>query len=71
MRHFTSIDTSFQYGNPNGGELPTWAAYDAEAEPYLDLGDRVQLKHHLLEEQVDLLEPAQQRLRDRTSRAGS
>ena len=46
--------------DPNGKRLPTWAAYTTEAEPYLDLGDTVQLKHHLLKAQLDFLERAQQ-----------
>ena len=45
-------------GDPNGKGLPTWAPYDAAAEPYLDLGDSVQLKHHLLKAQLDFLERA-------------
>ena len=47
-------------GDPNGNGLPAWTAYDPGAEPYLDLGDTVQLKHHLLKAQVDFLERAQQ-----------
>ena len=41
--------------------LPAWAPYDQSAEPYLDLGDAVQVKHHLLKAQLDFLEQAQQR----------
>ena len=48
-------------GDPNAQGLPAWTAYDADTEPYLDLGDTVQLKHHLLKAQVDVLERAQQR----------
>ena len=48
-------------GDPNGKGLPTWTAYNADTEPLLDLGDTVQLKHHLLKRQVDVLERAQQR----------
>ena len=47
-------------GDPNGKGLPTWTAYDAGAEPYLDLGDTVQPKRHLLKAQLDFLERAQQ-----------
>jgi para-nitrobenzyl esterase len=46
-------------GDPNGRGLPTWTAYDPGSEPYLDLGDPVQLKHHLLKAQLDFLERAQ------------
>ncbi len=48
-------------GNPNGTGLPEWTPYDLVAEPYLELGDRVTLKHHLLKVQLDFLEQAQQR----------
>ena len=47
-------------GDPNGKGLPTWTAYDTDGEPYLDLGDQVELKHHLLKAQLDFLERAQQ-----------
>ncbi len=33
------------------------------SEPYLDLGDAVQVRHHLLKAQLDFLEQAQQRRR--------
>jgi para-nitrobenzyl esterase len=48
-------------GDPNGKGLPAWPAYDAAAEPYLDLGDVVQARNHLLKAQLDFLEQAQQR----------
>lgn len=48
-------------GDPNGRGLPQWTPYDALAEPYLDLGDTVTLKNHLLKAQLDFLERAQQR----------
>jgi para-nitrobenzyl esterase len=48
-------------GDPNGKGLPAWAAYDADAEPYLELGGTVQAKRHLLKAQLDFLERAQQR----------
>jgi len=48
-------------GDPNGKGLPTWAPYDAATEPYLDLGDAVQVRNHLLKAQLDFLEQAQQR----------
>jgi hypothetical protein len=35
--------------------------YDPSAEPYLDLGDAVQVRNHLLKAQLDFLEQAQQR----------
>jgi para-nitrobenzyl esterase len=48
-------------GDPNGKGLPAWAPYDQSAEPYLDLGDAVQVRNHLLKAQLDFLEQAQQR----------
>ena len=48
-------------GNPNGKGLPQWSAYDQQAEPYLDLGDVVQQRNHLLKEQLDFLEHFQNR----------
>jgi len=47
-------------GDPNGKGLPAWTAYDADAEPYLELGDTVRAKRHLLKAQLDFLEKAQQ-----------
>ena len=61
--------TPIQTGDPNGKGLPTWTAYNTDAEPYLDLGDTVQQKHHLLKAQLDFLERAQkQRSSTRSSR---
>lgn len=48
-------------GNPNGKGLPQWSPYDQQAEPYLDLGDVVQSRNHLLKEQLDFLEQSQKR----------
>ncbi len=48
-------------GDPDGKGLPKWTPYDAAAEPYLDLGDAVTLKNHLLKAQLDFLERSQQR----------
>ncbi len=48
-------------GDPNGKGLPAWAPYDQSAEPYLDLGDAVQVRNHLLKAQLDFIEQAQQR----------
>jgi para-nitrobenzyl esterase len=47
-------------GDPNDKNLPTWKPYETTDEPYLDLGDSVQLRHHLLKPQLDALERAQQ-----------
>jgi para-nitrobenzyl esterase len=48
-------------GDPNGKDLPRWTRYDAAAEPYLEFGDAVQGKNHLLKTQLDFLERFQQR----------
>jgi para-nitrobenzyl esterase len=48
-------------GDPNGKGLPAWTPYDPAAEPYIDLGDTVQMKSHLLKAQLDALEAARQR----------
>jgi para-nitrobenzyl esterase len=50
-------------GEPNGKALPKWTPYDPTAEPYLELGDTVQTKNHLLKAQLDFLEGLQQRRR--------
>jgi para-nitrobenzyl esterase len=43
-------------GDPNGPGLPRWLPYDATDEPYLELGDQVLAKHHLLTASCDLFE---------------
>jgi para-nitrobenzyl esterase len=48
-------------GDPNGKGLPKWTPYDQNGEPYLELGDAVQTKTHLLKAQLDFLEAFQQR----------
>ena len=48
-------------GDPNGKGLPKWTSYDVSAEPYIELGDTVQMKSHLLKAQLDFLEQLQQR----------
>jgi para-nitrobenzyl esterase len=53
-------------GDPNGKGLPSWSAYDTQAEPYLELGDPIQAKHHLLKAQLDFLEQARQRAASRS-----
>jgi para-nitrobenzyl esterase len=48
-------------GDPNGTGLPKWTPYDHANQPYLELGDSVQVKNHLLKPQLDFLEQQQQR----------
>ena len=43
-------------GDPNGAGLPKWLAYEQNTEPYLDFGDTVQLRNHLLKAQLDFIE---------------
>jgi len=50
-------------GDPNGKGLPKWTPYDHANEPYLELGDSVQIKNHLLKAQLDFLEQLQQQRR--------
>src|SRR5262245_2967671 len=46
-------------GDPNGKGLSKWMPYNRDAEPYLDFGDPVQLRNHLLKEQLDFIEQFQ------------
>jgi para-nitrobenzyl esterase len=48
-------------GDPNGKGLPKWAPYKISDEAYMDFGDAVQLRNHLLKEQLDFLEQFQKR----------
>ena len=48
-------------GDPNGKGLPRWIPYNASNEPYMDFGDVVQIRNHLLKEQLDFLEQFQKR----------
>src|SRR5437870_63597 len=48
-------------GDPNGKGLPKWTPYNASDEPYMDFGDVVQVRNHLLKDQLDFLEQFQKR----------
>ena len=43
-------------GDPNGTGLMAWPAYDEADEPYLELGDNLRVKQHLLKPQLDFLD---------------
>jgi para-nitrobenzyl esterase len=45
-------------GSPNGQGLTEWPAYDVEREPYLEFGNSVAVKNHLLKRELDFLEKA-------------
>ncbi|MEP6574021.1 MAG: carboxylesterase family protein [Gemmatimonadota bacterium] len=44
-------------GDPNGGTAPTWPAYEASGEPYLNLGDTVTPKAGMTKDVCEALEP--------------
>ena len=46
-------------GDPNGNGLPGWTPYNLESEPYMDFGDPVQERTHLLKAQLDFQEKFQ------------
>jgi para-nitrobenzyl esterase len=46
-------------GDPNGKGLPRWTPYEQNAEPYMDFGDTVVLRNHLLKAQLDFQEQFQ------------
>lgn len=56
MNYWVNFATT---GNPNGAGLPKWAAYEQTNEPYLDFGDTVQVRNHLLQAQLDFIEKFQ------------
>jgi para-nitrobenzyl esterase len=51
-------------GNPNGGALTRWPAYEIDKEPYLEFGagsdrqPRISVGSHLLKRELDFLEKA-------------
>jgi hypothetical protein len=45
-----------EHRRSEGSGLLKWTRYDPAAEPYLELGDTIQLKNHLLKMQLDFLE---------------
>ncbi len=53
-------------GDPNGGDLPTWSAYEPSAEPYLDFGDAVHPGQHLLKPECDFYDEYMAARRSRT-----
>ena len=47
-------------GDPNGEGLPQWVAYDLAGEPYLEFGESIVMRGHLLKAQLDLIERFQE-----------
>ena len=43
-------------GDPNGGSLSTWTAYDEKQEPYLEFGDKIQPGVTLLKPECDFFD---------------
>ncbi len=43
-------------GDPNGGDLPKWSAYDAVADHYLELGEKIETKLGLRRAKIDILD---------------
>ena len=48
-------------GDPNGKGLPKWAPYNQDTEPYLEFGDSIEARNHLLKAQLDFMEQFQKR----------
>ena len=48
-------------GDPNGKGLPKWTPYNEKDETYMDFGDVVQTRQHLLKSKLDFLEQFQRR----------
>ncbi len=45
-------------GDPNGDGLMIWPAYDAQHDPFMDLGDTVESGQHLLKRELDFTQKA-------------
>lgn len=48
-------------GDPNSKGLPSWIPYNLKDEAYMEFGDVVQVRNHLLKEQLDFIEQVQKR----------
>jgi para-nitrobenzyl esterase len=48
-------------GDPDGKSLPKWTPYDLATEQYLDFGDTIVMRDHLLKAQCDFLDAFQSR----------
>jgi len=61
-RHIMTYWTEFaKTGTPNTPASPAWEAYQKETAYYLELGDEVALKQHLLAHRLDILEEVTKR----------
>jgi para-nitrobenzyl esterase len=45
-----------QTGDPNGGSLPHWAAYDAATDPYQEFGDAITVGHNYRTPYLDFVQ---------------
>jgi carboxylesterase type B len=43
-------------GDPNGGSMPAWPAYDAKTDPYLEFGDTIKAGHGYRTPYVDFVQ---------------
>lgn len=61
-RHIMAYWTEFaKTGDPNTPSSPNWEAYQRETAFYMELGDEVALKQHLLAHRLDILEEVTRR----------
>jgi para-nitrobenzyl esterase len=45
-------------GNPNGKGLPKWPGYDAKADPSMEFGDQVAVRHEVNKAALDFFDRA-------------
>jgi carboxylesterase type B len=54
-------------GDPNGGKLPKWIAYNPASEAYLDFGDATRAKNGLLAAECDFYDDYMREQRTRAA----